>query len=181
MGRGPLYDKGPALAYWGATEIAEIFEEIRWTLTSESGEVTEMKFGATPVDRVFFGYSACEVVIPATRIALATLATVLPGGTNSGGASGAVEVKVAGTGAEVGRSMYDNGRPLYIKPIEDGVAAANGRWLRLEHTYPEPNYDVEFNLTGQRVYGISFKALPDATTKQLFSLGKVAETDNTGY
>jgi len=77
--------------------------------------------------------------------------------------------------------MYDNGRPLYIKPIEDGVAVANGRWLRLEHTYPEPNYDVEFNLTGQRVYGISFKALPDATTKQLFSLGKVAETDNTGY
>jgi len=174
MGLGPTRDKGPAIAVWGTTEVAEIFDEIRWTLTSESGEVTEMKYGATPVDTVFMGYSACSVTIPATRIALATLGTLLPGGTNSGGASGAVEMIVAGTGAEVGRSMYDNGLPLFIKAIADGIAVANGKWLRLEHTYPEPNFDVVFNLGDQRVYGLTFKAHPDATTKQLFSLGTVA-------
>lgn len=176
MGFGPTRDKGPAIAQWGSTVIEEIFDEIRWTLTGENGEVFEMKYGATPVDTVFFGYSACEVTIPATRTALSTLATLLPGGTNSGGqyTTGAVEVKVAGTGAEVGRSMYENGLPLFIKAIVDGVAVANGRWLRLERTYPTPNFDVVFNLPDQRVYGLTFKAHPDATSKQLFSLGFVA-------
>jgi hypothetical protein len=174
MGLGPARDIGPAIVVWGATTIAEIFDEVRWTLTGENAEVFEALYGATPVDTVFLGYSACEITVPATRIALATLATLLPGGTNSGGATGAVQMKVAGTGAEVGRSMYDNGLPLFIKPIVDGVAAANGKWLRLEHTYPTPNFDVTFNLRDQRAYGLTFKAHPDATTKQLWSIGKVA-------
>lgn len=171
---GPTRDLGPAIAVWGATEIQEIFDEMRWTLTGEDAKVFEMLYGATPVDDIFLGYSACEITIPATRIALATLATILPGGTNSGGASGAVQVKAAGVGAEVGRSMYENGLPLFVKPIVDGVAVANGKWLRLEHTYPVPNFDVTFNLRDQRVYGLTFKACPDATTKQLFSVGSVA-------
>lgn len=183
MPLGPTRDLGPAIVEWGETNIAEIFDEVRWTLTGETADVFEMIYGATPVDGIFLGYSANEITVPATRIALATLAILLPGGTNSGGAytTGAVEVKVAGTGAEVGRSMYDNGLPLLVKAIVDGVAVANGRWLRLEHTYPVPNYDVVFNLRDQRVYGITFKAYPDATSKQSFSLGKVAITGLTGY
>ena len=176
MGFGPTRDLGPAIAVWGSTEIQEIFDEIRWTLTGEDAKVMEMLYGATPVDDIFLGYSACEITIPATRITLATLATLLPGGTNSGGSTGAVQVKAAGAGAEVGRSMYEEGLPLFIKPIVDGVAAANGKWLRLEHTYPVPNFDVVFNLRDQRVYGLTFKACPDATSKQLFSMGNVAET-----
>lgn len=174
MGKGPVYDLGPVIVEWGATNIAEIFDEVRWTLTGETADVFEMLYGATPVDGVFLGYSACEIVVPATRIALATLATLLPGGTNSGGASGAVEVKVAGTGAVVGNSMYDDGLPLFVKPISSGVAVSNGNWLRLEHTYPIPNYDTVFNLRDQRVYGLLFKAYPDATSKQLWSIGIVA-------
>lgn len=176
MGLGPTRDLGPCIVDWGATTIAEIFDEVRWTLTGESEPVMEMLYGATPVDEVFLGYSACEITVPATRIALATLATLLPGGTNSGGAAGDVEMIVAGTGAEVGRSMYDNGLPLFVKPIVDGIAAANGKWLRLEHTYPVPNFDVGFNLRDQRTYGLTFKACPDATTKNLWSMGLVTAT-----
>ncbi len=169
---GPTRDLGPAIAEWGATEIAEIWDEIRWTLTGESADVFEMLYGATPVDSVFLGYSACSITIPATRIALATLATLLPGGTNPN--SEYVGVKAAGTGAPVGDSMYEDGLPLFIKPIVAGVAVANGRWLRLEHTYPVPNFDVVFNLRDQRVYGLTFKACPDVTSKLLWSAGEVA-------
>ncbi len=174
MGFGPLRDLGPAIVEWGVTSIDEIFDEIRWTLTGESAQVFEMLYGATPVDEIFLGYSACSITIPATRIALATLAVLLPGGTNSGGATGNVGVKAAGTGAAVGLSMYENGLPLLVKPIVSGVAVANGKWLRLEHTYPVPNFDVVFNLRDQRVYGLTFKACPDATSKLLWSAGSVA-------
>ena len=174
MGLGPARDLGPAIVVWGATTISEIFDEIRWKCEGANAEVFEMLYGATPVDTVFLGYSSCEVTIPATRIALATLAILLPGGTNSGGASGAVEVKVAGTGAVLGNSMYDDGLPLFVKPVSSGVAVSNGNWLRLEHTYPVPNFDVVFNLRDQRAYGLTFKAHPDATSKQLWSIGTVA-------
>ena len=175
MALGPTRDLGPAIVVWGATTVAEIFDEIRWKCEGANAEVFEMLYGATPVDTIFLGYSSCEITVPATRIALATLAVLLPGGTHSGTApSGAVEVKVAGTGAEVGRSMYDQGLPLFVKPIVDGVAMGNTKWLRLEHTYPTPNFDVVFNLRDQRVYGLTFKAHPDTTSKQLWSVGEVA-------
>ncbi len=174
MGLGPVHDLGPAIVAWGGTVVSEIFEEVRWKLEGVSEDVFEAVYGATPVDGVFLGYSVCEVTVPQTRVLLATLATLLPGGTNSGGASGAVETKVSGSGSEVGRSMYDNGRPLFVKPISDGVAIGNGKWLRLEHTYPVPNYDVVFDLKTQRVFGLTFKAYPDTTTKQLWSMGTVA-------
>ena len=174
MGLGPTHDLGPAIVDWGATNIEEMFDEVRWTLVGESADVFEMLYGATPVDGVFLGYSQCSIIIPATRIALATLATLLPGGTNSGGATGFVGVKAAGAGAAVGVSMYDDGLPLFVKAISAGVAVSNGKWLRLEHTYPVPNFDVIFNLRDQRVYGLTFKACPDATSKYLWQMGTVA-------
>jgi len=176
MALGPTRDLGPAIAEWGSTEIAEIFGDVQWVFTGVNAEVFEALYGATPVDTIVTGYSACEVTIPATRITLAALATILPGGSNSGGAytTGEVKFKVAGSGSVMGRSMYDNALPLFIKPIVDGIAVANGRWLRLEKTYPTPNFDVKFNLTDQRVYGLTFKAHPDASTHSLWSMGKVA-------
>ena len=69
---------------------------------------------------------------------------------------------------------YLENRKVFIKPIVDGVAVANGKWLRLEHTYPVPNFDVSFNIRDQRVYGLTYKAHPDATSKLLWSAGEVA-------
>lgn len=172
---GPTRDLGPAIVAWGSTVIQEIFDEVRLTLTgADPGEVMEALFGSTPVDKIMTGYSACTVTIPATRIALATLATLLPGGTNTGGTGGYVGIKPKNV---VGVSMYDNGLPLFIKPIVAGVAAANGKWMRLEHTYPVPNFDVVFNTRDQRAYGLTFHALPDATTGLLWSAGTVLTAD----
>ncbi|MCW4050349.1 MAG: hypothetical protein NWE89_11510, partial [Candidatus Bathyarchaeota archaeon] len=132
--------------------------------------VFEAIHGATPVDSVVGGYSACSITIPATRITLATLAVLMPGGTNTGGAGGRVAILPE---KSVGLSMYDNGLPLFVKPIVAGAAGINGTWMRLERTYPTPNFDVAFNLREQRVYGLTFKAHPDATSEYLWSAGFV--------
>ena len=165
---GPTRDLGPAIVAWGSTTIAEIFEEVRLTLTgADPGKVTEALHGATAVDHVILGYSECSVTVPATRTTLSVLATLMPGGTASG--SGAVLKPLY----SVGLSMYDNGLPLFIRPIVAGIAAVNGTWMRLERTYPVPNFDVVFNLTDQRVYGLTFQAHPNATTEVLWSAGTV--------
>jgi len=173
---GPTRDLGPAIVKWGSYDISEIFEEVRLTLTAaDPGVVKEAIFGDTPVDRILLGYSECNVTIPATRITLSLLATLLPGGSLSG--TTGVVLKPAD---EVGRSMYDNGLPLIIKPIVDGAAVANGHWMRLERTYPLPNFDVVFNLRDQRVYGLTFHAHPSGTNKIMWSAGEVnaAETNS---
>ena len=170
---GPTRDLGPAICTWGATNISEIFEEVRLTLNSaEAGKVYEAISGGTPVDTIISGYSECMVTIPATRIALATLDTLLPGGTNSGGASGFVGINPS---IVTGISAYDSGLPLLVKPIIAGIAGSNGTWMRLEHTYPQPNFEVIFDLKTQRVYGLSFSAHPDATNKLMWSAGMVQE------
>ncbi len=168
--QGAVGDLGPAIAVWGSTTIAEIFEEVRLTLTgADPAEVFECLHGATPVDAIVGGYSACSVMIPATRTTLSVLAEILPGGSVS--TSGIVlDVTTI-----VGKSMYDSGKPLFIKPIVDGVAAANGKWMRLERTYPVARWDVEFSLKGQRVFAVEFRAFPDETSKYLWSAGKVNE------
>lgn len=169
---GPTRDLGPAIVAWGGDTISEIFEEVRLTLNSaDAGEVFECIHGATPVDSIVSGYSECSVSVPATRSTYALLATILPGGSASGNSG----VAVLPSGI-VGLSMYDNGLPLFVKPIVAGVAADNGTWMRLERTYPQANWDVEFNLTGQRVYAFTFKAHPDASGKKLWSAGKVNES-----
>lgn len=163
---GPTQDLGPAKVTWGTDELA-VFDEVRWTLTGQNAEVFENVFGATPVDTIFLGYSACEVTVPATRLTLAKLQAVLPGGSISG--SGLVKANVDNV---VGMSMYDNGLPLIIQPYVDGVASTI-KALRLERTYPTPNFDVVFNLTDQRVYGLTFKAHP-ITDGVLWQIGAVS-------
>lgn len=172
---GPTQDLGPAKVTWstnaGGTETTfEVYDEVRWTLTGQNAEVFENIYGATPVDTIFLGYSACEVTVPATRLTLAKLNTLLPGGSISG--SGLVR---ANMDIAVGISMYDNGHPLIIQPLENGVASTT-KALRLERTYPTPNYDVVFDLATQRVYGLTFKAHPNSDGV-LWQIGAVSLAD----
>ena len=166
---GITRDLGPAIVAWGSTVISEIFEEVRLTLTgADPGVVKEAIYGDTPVDSIMLGYSACNLTVPLTRATYAVMATVLPGGSISGTTG-----IIVSPGLTVGMSMYDNGLPLFVKPIVNGSAQANGHWMRLERTYPVVNFDVVFNLRDQRVYGLTFHAHPDATTKILWAAGTV--------
>ena len=172
---GPTRDLGPAIVDWGSTTVSEIFEEVRLTLNSaEAGKVYEAISGGTPVDSIVSGISECSVTVPATRIALATFATLLADAGTNPIIEGSVAMSVGINPSVVtGVSMYDNGLPLFIKPIVAGIAAVNGTWMRLERTYPMCNFDVVFNLRDQRTFGLTFIAHPDAALNILWSAGKV--------
>jgi len=169
---GPTLDLGSAKVSWIVTtaQELEVYDEVRWTLTGETADVFENIYGATPVDTILLGYSACEMTVPATRITLAKLQKLLPGGSISG--SGLVRVNAD---KAVGISMYDNGHPLIIQPIVNGVASTT-KALRLEKTYPVANFDVVFNLRDQRTYGLTFKAHPNSD-EVLWQVGAVSTAD----
>lgn len=169
MPLGPSRDLGPCIVEWGTTDLGAYWEELRVRFEVGAADVFEALFGTMPVDSVITGVSAMEVTAPFTRITLANLASIIPGGSESG-SSGVVVYD------NVGASLYDLAKPLFIKPVVNGVAAANGNWLKIEKTYPIPNYDLAYNLKDQRVYPTTFKCFPHATTRKVWSIGKVNTT-----
>lgn len=166
MPLGPARDLGPCIIEWGATDLGAYWEDVRFKFETGSADVFEAAMGNMPVDAVFTGASVVEVTVPFTRITLANLALIIPGGSVSG-SSGVVVYD------NVGTSMYDLAKPLFIKPVVNGVAVVNGNWLKIEKTYPIPNYDLAYNLKDQRVYPTTFKCFPVATTRKIWSVGKV--------
>lgn len=170
MSLGPSRDLGPCIIEWGTTDLGAYWEEVRFKFETGFADVFEAVMGNMPVDSVFTGASNVEVTVPFTRITLANLASIIPGGSASG-SSGVVVYD-----NQVGLSMYSLAKPLFIKPTTNGVAAVNGCWLKIEKTYPIPNYDLAYNLKDQRVYPTTFKCFPDATTKKVWSIGKVNTT-----
>lgn len=170
MALGPARDLGPCILAWGADTLGSFWEEVRFKFEEAFAEVFEAAFGTSAVDAVFVGSGPCELTVPFTRITLAQLLALTLGGSQSGTApSGNITVY----DKNLGTAMYDLSKPLFVKPIVAGVAAANGSWLRLEHAYPVPLYDIVYNNKDQRVYNVLFKCFPDATTRKRWSVGKV--------
>ena len=167
MTLGPARDLGPCIIEWGSTNLGPYWEDVRVRYELSSADVFESLFGKMPVDKVTTGITVMEVTVPFTRITLSNLASIIPGGSLSG--SSATVIKDS-----VGTSLYDISLPLFVKPVVNGTAVDNGQWLRVEKTYPMPNYDLAYNLNDQRVYPTTFVCFPHATSRKVWSVGTVA-------
>jgi hypothetical protein len=175
---GPARDLGPCILQWGEDTLGPFWEEVRFKFEETFAEVFESAFGTTPVDAVFTGSGACELTVPFTRITLAQLIALTQGASGSGGGSPQTSGNMTVDARAQGTAMYDSSKPLFVKPIVAGVAesfvaGSNGTWLRLEHAYPVPSYELVYNNKDQRVYNVVFKCFPDATTRKQWSIGKV--------
>jgi hypothetical protein len=167
MSMGPARDLGPCILAWGADTLGPYWEEVRFKFDVRYAEVFESTFGAHAVDAVFTGVGECELTVPFTRVTLAQLTALIAGASTSGSSGVVVKDNMIGT------TMYDLSKPLFVKPIVAGVAVANGSWLRIDHAYPIPSFDIAYNNKDQRVYNVMFKAFPDATTRKTWGVGKV--------
>lgn len=157
---GPLGDVGPCQIDWNSTAITSVMEAATFRYTMGFVDVKEAEHGVCAVDAVFQGTEVAEFECPLTRVTYGNLASLIPGATQSGGESGNIEV----FSNRVGTSMYDSAQELIVKRIIDGaVTAAQDNWLHIVKTYPVPQFDIPYNLDGQRAFMVLFKAFPDST------------------
>ena len=153
MAMGPTRDLGPAMLEFDGTEIGETFGGARFRSGTEVAPVHEDRYGNTPVDNIFIGDTA-EVEVNLTRLTLAQLAAVLPGASGSGTVGNQMVVRNS-----VGKSCYENARTLVVKPIVEGVVSTDStEWLTLFKAYPQPDMEVVWDVTTQRVYKVTFMA-----------------------
>jgi len=163
MVKGPLRDKGPCEVNYDGSSLGPYFESAAIRTTSESSDVFESVQGKTPVDSIMCGYGSTTVTVPFTRISLANLAIIIPGGSTSG--SGVTAIPYT----EVGRSEYDNSKVLILKPIVDGVADTDtSTWWYADHAYPNVDMEIVYDNEGQRVFNVVFKCFPDATSGMVY-------------
>ena len=170
MAMGPLRDLGPCQVWYGDTpaNIGNVFGTVTMRFTQEDADVFEAAYGRTPVDSVCMGSGPTEVTVPFTRLGLADLAAILPGGSNTS-ASGNVNLTA---NAKVGTSQYDNAAELILKPIVDGSVSAELYWLHIPKAYPRADYEITYDTeTGQRIFNTVFKGFPDASTGITWRIG----------
>jgi len=169
MAIGPLGDIGPCQIYWGAA-ITSVLEGATFRFNMTYSDVKEAEHGDAPVDAVFRGYDACEFECPMTRITYAHLASLIPGASQSGGESGNIQV----FSNRVGATMYDSAAELIVKRLVNGVVDTEQKyWLHIPKAYPVPQFDIPYNLDGQRAFMVLFKGFPDATTGLTWHVGDI--------
>ncbi len=164
---GPLRDIGPCQVWYGAApaKIGEYYDSVGIRVSQEDADVFESAFGTTPVDAVVVGCGPLEITVPFTRMDLADLAIVLPGGRYYGTYMDFI------ANEELGRSEYDNAAELILKPIVDGAVSATTYWYHVPKAYPKADYTIDYNARDQRVFNTVFKGFPDATSGLSFHIG----------
>ncbi|GAG86973.1 unnamed protein product, partial [marine sediment metagenome] len=120
MGMGPVRDLGPCQVWYNSANIGDVFGTVSFRYSQEDADVFEATYGNTPVDAIVVGSGPTEVTVPFTRLNLADLATVLPGGSRSSGGATSGNVELL-AGDEIGASEYDNAAELILKPIISGI------------------------------------------------------------
>jgi len=170
---GPVRDIGTCEVYYNGAKIGQYFGPLMFRYSQEDADVFESRYGNTPVDSVVVGSGPCEITVPFTRLSLADLATVLPGGSRSahGSTSGNVEVVARD---QIGRSEYDNAAELILKPYVDGVVNATNDddwWLHIRKAYPRADYEITYDTSSQRIFNTIFKGFPDQITGVTWHIG----------
>jgi len=163
---GPTRDLGPCQVWYGGSQVGTAWDGVTVRFTDNDAPVYEAEHGETPVDAVHIGQGQVEVTVPLTRLSLADLTIVVPGGTTT--VSG---MKVVND--RVGVSEYDNAQELILKPIQGNSTASDQYWFHVPKAYPLPDMEISFNTRDQRVYNVTFKGFPDADTGVVWHIGNL--------
>ena len=160
---GPIRDLGPCVVEFNNVDLGATFGGVTFKYTEEGKDVQEDQKGVTPVDNIRVGVSLCEVEAVLTRTSLAILATIIGGSSYSGTG--------LNVNNQVGVSAYENAQALILKPIVDNDEGDEDTWLTLSKAYPIVDLEVVFNNEGQRVYKVTFKCFPNATSGLIWKIG----------
>ncbi len=171
MPLGPTRDLGHCEIWWNSSKVGEYHDSVGVRFSGTEAEVFEASFGSTPVDCVITGQMPMEVDVPFTRLTLAALASIIPGGSNSGGESGNVAVYDNMVGSAVVADSL--AKELIIKPIHANAVSSEDYWLTVPLSYPKPSFDFAYNNDGQRVYMTTFKSYPNSTSKLTWHIGAI--------
>jgi hypothetical protein len=156
MPKLPIGDIGPVEVVWDHSgtplNLSPFLGDIKLTREDSISKVFEEAFGDAPVDAVFAG-SVMELEMPLTRSELTQLETILPGAALTTNA-----LKLTNL---CGSSMYANAKPVYIKPVVNGVVSTTkSSWIELYKVHPYNAWELSFARDGQRVFLVKCLIFP---------------------
>lgn len=139
----------------------------RFRLMQEHRQSFRDKKGTNPYDEIIVGTKA-EIMSNLTGMSIDQLAQAVPGSTlTDGPTSKRLDIK-----SGVGYSLRDNAAAIILKPLINGVATADQtQWIQASLAHPKPDFDVPFDMEGQRVYPVTFAIFDNLTTGVLASIG----------
>lgn len=129
----------------------------------------------TPLDVRLTG-EAFVVTVPMLETSIAKLATVMPSGTKT---EQGTKIKLEFGGGQV--SAADAGE-LVLTPLADGSLTLSedaNKKITVWKAFPRPQFNMSYNLEGERVVPVEFHAMADVSKpagKMLYALGDTTAT-----
>ncbi|MDI9412084.1 MAG: hypothetical protein QM401_00705 [Bacillota bacterium] len=173
---------GLAIAIWNPGEPNEIrlgFSEytkggMMFRYSEEFWGPTYDQTGNTPVDQVKVGESATAEVFMAER-ALEKFAAIFPAARLVRSAIDPNKVKLV-WGGMIGQGLRKFSKPLILRPIENLDPENPENDIRdgdvtIYNAVPRAEFEFAFQLQNERIYKVTFTALPDKATGEMWSQG----------
>lgn len=168
MGAGPIRDMGPCCLVWDPTtanlELRPTYGTTTVRSETNTEDIFENQHGVAPVDAMFTG-RVVSVEVPMTRSNLLQLETVIHDATKHKSLG---KYKILKVPNPVGDTLFPIAKELIIKPLADRVCSpTTSEWLHILRCYPVDALELGYDVSGQRIYNVTFKAFPDDASGQM--------------
>ena len=153
----PVGDLGPCQALYGGIDLGKNIE-IKLTHSDDTAEIKTAQDGSAPVDEVFTGRRV-QVECVMTQTSLAALNVITPGSVLA-----SYNLQVSNN---VGATQRDSCDVLILKPQVGDIASTDeDDWLTVFQCYPNPDYEIVYDVDSQRNFKVIFKAYPVRTNDE---------------
>lgn len=143
-------DLGPCAVYWNSALVGPTQGGVKYKIEAKIAEIKEDGYGIAAVDGVFTGIEVGDVEVPLTRFTLAQLDVLTKDGDLAG--------DVLTVPNPVGMNMYDDAKPLQLRPLVNNVASAvTTEYVTFLKAYPYAKWEVGYDNANQRIYKVAFK------------------------
>lgn len=146
---------GPVEAVFDSVSLGYIKNGAVFTFNESSATTTADITGETPREEIIIGVD-CSVTFAITEATLTQLAKITGGTVTTGSTKDELALK-----SRVGTNIVDSAANLTLKPIIGGTASADtSKWIVLPKAAPRPEFEVNQNITEQRLWNVVFKGYP---------------------
>lgn len=146
---------GPCKLVYGGADLGETHGDVMLKFSQATAKGTAASTGETARQKVVTG-EECTVEADLTEVAAATLVEIVAGAEQRGSS-----VKTTAFQTAVGKDLVKTAKTLILKPISEGqVSADNKEWIYIPKASVNPDFNVAFSASNQKVYRVVFEAHP---------------------
>ena len=156
-------EAGPCQVKYDGVDVGHTQDGVEFNYEPDIRERNVDEYGTTAVELILVGENV-TVAMRITQWELANLKIVIPAGLDG--------TSYLGIGRKPGFKLGDQAKELVLHPLEN-AGGDDSEDVTLWKAVPNSPVPIGYNNEGDRIFEVTFKALPDTTKADGLILGKI--------